>query len=548
MNLSWEDIEKQFEKEGRGNWNSAHLSIDLQAAKNPEKVAYVCVDSELKATEYTYQDTAQKSNQLAHLLKNLEVEKGDKIFVFLPRIIEAIISVFGIIKTGAVAGTLFSGFEEKALLDRLSDSSAKIVITDEQLFGRIEKVWPELPNLKHVIVVGKKPSHENIVSFEEVYQQPTEFSVVESDKEDSAFMLYTSGSTGKPKGIIHAHRALIQQFASFVEVFNPKSQDTYWCTADLGWITGISYILFAPVTFGIPTLYFEGRFSGEAWYAIIQNFKVSILYTAPTALRMLMGSGDNPSDYNFRSLRTIGSVGEPLNPEVIEWGKKVFDTTILDTWFQTELGSISIANKVGQNVKPGSMGKPLQGITAEVVDENGEILPKDQLGNLVIKPNNPSLMKEVWNNKEKFDSYFDKGWYHSGDMAYKDSDGYVFFSGRSDDIINTQGERIGPFEIESALLEHPLVIEAGAIGKPDELRGEIIKAFVVLSHDSEDNEELKEELCHFVKEQLGSPFYPREIEFVKSLPKTRSGKIMRRVLKAQDLGIDPGDLSSLDEQ
>lgn len=529
------------------NHNIAAQSLELQSLKNSDKIAYICISKDRKERHYTYFELNTKASQLANLLNSIDLKKNDHVFIYLPRAIESVISFFGILKTGAVAGVLFSAFEEQALLDRLLDSQAKIVITNNELYGRIKKIRNNLPELEHVIVVGGENLDNNDLPFESISNYSKTFETYVSSPDDNAFMLYTSGSTGKPKGILHAHRAIVQQVSSFRQVFDLKENDIFWCTADTGWITGVTYILISPVATGTTTIFFEGRFDPSTWYKLIQDQKITKLYTAPTALRMLMASEVKPSEFDFRSLKLIASVGEPLNTEVISWAQRIFDKTILDTWFQTELGSIAISNVPNIPVKPGSMGKPLEGIKAQIVDDNFNIAPHNTLGHLVIQPENTSIMKSVWQNPDKYQSYFKNNYYITGDIASIDQDGYFFFSGRSDDIINTQGERVGPFEIESALLAHPLVIESAAIGKPDELRGEIIKAFVVLSQGVENENELKEELIKFVKEQLGGPLYPREIEFVATLPKTRSGKIMRRVLKARELGQEVGDLSSLDE-
>ena len=547
--IHWEELQSYFLKIGSGNFNLSHLTLDHQAKLHPEKTAYICIDSDLKNKTYSYQYLKTHSNQFAHLLSSLTIKKGDRVFIYMPRIIESVIALTGIVKTGAVAGTLFSAFEEKALLDRLLDSQAKIVITTASLLGRIKKIKHLLTRLEKVIVVGElSETEDGIVSFSELEKFPEEFEIPLSKMEDDAFMLYTSGSTGKPKGIVHSHKVLLQQFSSLKQVFDPDEKDIYWCSADLGWITGVSYAVFGPLSHGLTSILFEGRFEPQAWFDILKKNNVSLFYTAPTAIRMLMASGVNKDTLDVKNLRIVASVGEPLNPEAIRWGIKVLKKTILDTWFQTELGSICISNTYNKEVKFGSMGLPLDGVVAEIVDENGRVTGSGTIGNLVLGTNMPSLLKSVWHNQEKYDSYFSHGWYYTGDLAYKDEDGYIFFTGRGDDIINTQGERVGPFEIESALIAHPLVIEAGVIGKPDKLRGEIIKAFVVLSEEVENEDVLVKELIDFVKEQMGGPFYPREIEFTTSLPKTRSGKIMRRVLKARELHLDPGDLSSIEKE
>jgi len=331
-------------------------------------------------------------------------------------------------------------------------------------------------------------------------------------------------------------------------VLDVQKSDVYWCTADLGWVTGVVYGVLGIWGVGGTAVVFEGRFSPENWYSVLEKYKVTVWYTAPTAVRMLMGSPIDVKQFDLSNLRHLCSVGEPLNPEAIWWGLEVFGLPFHDTWWQTELGGISITNFPVMDIKPGSMGKPFPGVVAAVVDDEGKELPDGKEGNLVLKPETVnSLMKTIWNNQEKFDSYFKNGWYISGDRAYRDEDGYFWFVGRADDVINTSGERVGPFEVESALVSYPDVVEAGVIGKPDEVRGEIIKAFVVVKPDIEQNDELKEKLKAHVKKHLAGHAYPREIDFIDKLPKTRSGKIMRRVLKAQELGLPIGDTSTLEE-
>jgi len=330
-------------------------------------------------------------------------------------------------------------------------------------------------------------------------------------------------------------------------VLDIHDNDTYWCTADPGWVTGIAYGILGIWSLGASSLVYGGRFDSEKWYSLLEKYKVNIWYTAPTAVRMLMRAGDKPvKKYNLKSLRHLCSVGEPLNPEAVKWSIKVFNRPFHDNYWQTETGGMAIANYPCMPIKPGSMGKPVPGIKAEIIDDKGRQLPPNKEGSLVIKPGWPSMMRGVWKNKKKYDSYFSKGWYVTGDKAFKDKEGYFWFVGRADDVIKTSGERVGPFEVESALVEHPAIVEAGVIGKPDKLRGEIIKAFITLKKGYKPSESLKKNLQKFVKKRLAGHAYPREIEFRKNLPKTRSGKIMRRVLKAQELGQAVGDTSTLE--
>lgn len=550
-NFSLKEAEKEIEFFSDGKLNAAYNAVDKHAEKN--KTALIYNSPEFEVETYTYDDLKTQTNKFANVLNDLKVKKGDRVFIFLPTIPERSFAFLGILKLGAIAGTLFSAFQEMALLDRLSDSGASVLITNPNLYPRIEKIWAKLPELKKVIIVERGstdlPGGENIVSYTEEMEKASEdFEVAHMDKDDLSYMLYTSGTTGKPKGVVHSHYDILHAILTTKNVLDVQDSDIYWCTADLGWVTGVVYATLGPFGLGATSVIFEGRFSPENWYKLIEKNKITVWYTAPTAIRMLMGSGVDPKKFNLSSLRNLSSVGEPLNPEAVVWGNEAFGLVFHDTWWQTELGGIAVTNFPSMDVKPGSMGKPFPGIVAAVVDEEGNELPTGQEGSLVIKPDTmTSLMKQIWGNPEKFDSYFKNGWYVSGDKAYIDADGYFWFLGRADDVINTSGERVGPFEVESALVEFPDIVEAGVIGKPDPVRGEIIKAFVVLKPDSKASDKMKEEITKFVKGKLAGHAYPREIEFIDKLPKTRSGKIMRRVLKARELGLPEGDTSTLED-
>lgn len=341
---------------------------------------------------------------------------------------------------------------------------------------------------------------------------------------------------------------MVQHYISGKYVLDLKEDDIYWCTADPGWVTGTSYGIFAPWLNRTTNVVVGGRFSPESWYDALEKLKVTVWYSAPTAFRMLMGASDDIIEkYDLSSLRHVLSVGEPLNPEVVKWGMDVYKLRIHDTWWMTETGAHMIVNFPSLDIKAGSMGKPLPGVEATIIDDQGNELPPNRMGNLALKKGWPAMMREIWKNKPKYDSYFIGDWYISGDSAYKDEEGYFWFQGRVDDVIMTAGERVGPFEIESKLVEHEAVQEAGVIGKPDPIRGEIVKAFIALREGYEPTDELKEEIRVFVKNGLAAHAAPREIEFKDSLPKTRSGKIMRRVLKAWELDLPAGDLSSMDD-
>lgn len=553
--FSWEKAKKELvEYFEDGRLNAAYNLVDRHAKNDKkDKVALLFESADGQTERYTYADLSRLSNQFANGLVSLEVEKGDRVFIFLPTLPERYVAFLGIIKLGAIAGTLFAAFQEEALLDRLSDSKAKIVVTNADLLPRIQKIWEKLPHLEKVILVekdsGSIPAGENLIAYTDFIEKgAVDFEAVPMRPEDSMYMLYTSGTTGKPKGVVHAHEDILQAMVTTKYVLDVHDTDIYWCTADLGWVTGVVYGVLGPLGLGATSVYYAGKFSAINWYNILQKHNVSIWYTAPTAIRMLMGASVDIKSFDFSSLRHLCSVGEPLNPEAVVWANELFGLPFHDTWWQTELGGISITNYPSMDIKPGSMGKPLPGVVAAVIDENGLEAEDGEEGSLALRPETvQSIMKTIWNNEEKYNSYFANGWYISGDKAYKDKDGYFWFIGRADDVINTMGERVGPFEVESSLVEHPVVVEAGVIGKPDELRGEIIKAFVVLHVGVSGTEELIDELKQHVKKHLSGHAYPREIEFIDKLPKTRSGKIMRRVLKAKELGLPMGDISGLED-
>lgn len=552
--FSWEEARKEIAYFTGGRLNAAYNAIDRHMHNGRRnKVALYCVDTKNELQKFTFQDLYYLSNRMANALTELGVQKGDRVFVFLPRIPELYITTIAIAKIGAVAGPLFSAFGEDALRDRLLDSGAKVVVTDPTLKKKLDGIQDQFPDLEYVIVVGADPSYlkEGDVSYEEITGAASDrFECEPMDPEDPLYLLYTSGTTGKPKGVVHVHGDIIGHHMTSKWVLDLRDDDIYWCTADPGWVTGTVYSIFGPWSNGTSIVIYEGRFDAESWYQLIDRLRITVWYTAPTALRMLMKAGDEVAyQHSLESLRHILSVGEPLNPEVIRWGMKVYGLPIHDNWWQTETGMQLIANLPCMTIKPGSMGKPLPGIQAAVVDETGQEVSSGKLGKLVVKPGWPAMLRTIWRNEEKFEEYFRiPGWYFSGDNAWKDEDGYFWFVGRADDVINTAGHRVGPFEVESALVEHPAVAEAGVIGKPDKERGEIIKAFIVLSNNVEASEELLKEIKEFTKHQLAEYAYPREIEVRENLPKTRSGKIMRRLLKAWELGLPAGDISSLEDE
>jgi acetyl-CoA synthetase len=540
--FKWKDHYKEIDFFS-GRLNAAYNAVDRHDV--PNKVALYWIGDK-EERKYTFRQMQNLSNKFANVLKKLSVKKGDRVFIFLPRVPELYISFLGILKTGAIAGTLFAAFGPKALKDRLENSSAKVLITDSHLRKRINEIRKDLPDLKKIIVIDK-PKKGDVDYKREMAMASRHFKVRMMKPDEPAFMLYTSGTTGKPKGVMHCHKAIVQEHLTAKWVLDLKPDDIYWCTADPGWVTGIAYSILGSWSNKVSSIVYAGRFDPDTWYKIIEKYQVSVWYTAPTAVRMLMRAGNAYKKYDMSSLRHICSVGEPLNPEPIYWGLKAFKLPFHDNWWQTEAGGILIANYPCMPIKPGSMGKPFPGVEAAIVDENGNKIRANKEGNLAIKPNWPAMMIKIWKNGKKYRSYFKKGWYISGDKAYKDNDGYYWFIGRADDVIKTAGERVGPFEVESALIEHKAIVEAAVIGKPDPLRGEIIKAFIILAKGYKPSKQLEEEIKTFIKKRLAGHAYPREIEFVDSLPKTQSGKIVRRLLKARELGLPVGDVSTLEK-
>ena len=549
-NFNWEEVNKNFTWNETGRVNMAYEAIDKHAKSDRKnKVALYYQDGSRKE-KYTFKEMKDFSNKAGNVLKNYgDVEKGDRVFIFMPRSPELYFALLGAVKLGAIVGPLFETFMEGAVRERLEDSEAKVLITTPELLERVP--LNDLPALKTVFLVGDNVEEGGkTVAFNPLFEQASkELHIEWLGREDGLILHYTSGSTGKPKGVLHAQNAMVQHYQTAKWVLDLKEDDVYWCTADPGWVTGTAYGIFAPWLVGASNVILGGRFSPEAWYEALQDYGVTVGYSAPTAFRMLMGAGqDAIKKYDLSQVRHVLSVGEPLNPEVIRWGMNAFGLRIHDTWWMTETGGQVICNYPCMEIRPGSMGKPIPGVKAAIVDNEGNEVPPYTMGNLAIAKGWPSMMRGIWNNQQKYESYFMPGdWYVSGDSAYMDEDGYFWFQGRIDDVIMTSGERVGPFEVESKLIEHAAVAEAGVIGIPDPVRGEIIKAFIALRAGYEPSDELKEEIRQFVKKGLAAHAAPRQIEFRDKLPKTRSGKIMRRVLKAWELNLPTGDLSTMED-
>ncbi|MFH1064435.1 MAG: acetate--CoA ligase [Candidatus Woesearchaeota archaeon] len=550
--FSYKNIEKELSWFKNGKLNAAHNAIDKHIntwRKNKVALYWIGDEGEKK---YTFLELSQLSNQFANALVKQNVNKEDRVFLFLPRIPELYISFLGALKTGAIAGTMFAAFGPDAIYDRLHDSGASVVVTSPELKPRIDKIRKNLPDLKTVIVTGSgtvNAKHGELRFDDMITGSSRRFKTRKMNPKDKAYMLYTSGTTGKPKGVVHTHYDIIHQYMTSKWVLDLQEEDVYWCTADPGWVTGISYGILGPWANGASSVVDARRFSAENWYDTLEKYQVTVWYTAPTAIRMMMKEGSKLAKrFDLSSLRHMCSVGEPLNPEAIYWGLETMGLVFHDNWWQTETGGILISNYPSMTVKPGSMGKPFPGIKAAIVDEFGKVKDIGKEGNLAIRPGWPSMMIEIWNNPAKYAEYFKNGWYITGDKAKMDKDGYFWFIGRADDVIKTAGHRVGPFEVESALVAHPAIAEAGVIGKPDETYGEIIKAFVSLNKGYKPSDALKKDIQQFMKKFHAGHAYPKEIEFRDNLPKTRSGKIMRRVLKCQELGLPVGDISTLEDE
>lgn len=505
--------------------------------------------------KYTYNDIRLASNTIGAFLRGLGIRPEERVCLFLDRVPELYLGFLGILKTGAVAQPLFSAFGEEALFVRLENAGTSAVITQKKHLSKVRKIVDRLPALRHIIIVdhdGASPLKDREVAFSLDKAAPVEHFEVHPTKAESPSVLhYTSGTTGMPKGVKHVHYSLISQYLTAKWVLDLRDDDIYWCTADPGWVTGTSYGIIAPFSLGVTQCVLDSGFSAEAWYRFIEKHRVTMWYSAPTAIRSLMKAGDElVRKFDLSCLRHLASVGEPLNSEAVVWSERVFGKPFYDTYWQTETGCIVISNYPGMEVRPGSMGKPFPGITGVILDPNkNEPYPvPGKIGLIGLKFDWPSRMRTYWNNEEAFNKKFRNNWYITGDRARLDADGYFWFAGRDDDIINTAGHLVSPFEVESALLEHPAVAESAVVGKPDPLNLEVVKAFVTLKPGFTASKDLELEIMNYIRKKLSPLAMPQEIEFVESLPKTRSGKIMRRILHAKEWGEEIGDTSTLENE
>jgi acetyl-CoA synthetase len=519
-----------------------------------DKLAIIHEGSEGQVRRFTYNDLRLLSNAFAAALKEWGIKPGDRVCLFMDKIPELYIGMLGILKLGAVAQPLFSAFMQESLETRLSDAGTRLVFTTKRHVRKVRKIRAQLPALEKVIVLDHDEAFkldERELSFSmDKAGRPEHFDVFPATVDSPSQLHYTSGTTGKPKGAQHVHGGIFSTFITTRWVLDVQPDDIYWCTADPGWVTGTSYGIIGPFATGTTQAILDAGFTASRWYEFIQKHKITMWYSAPTAIRMLMKEGLDPvKKHNLSSLRHLCSVGEPLNAEAVMWSEKAFGKPFYDTFWQTETGAIMIANYPGMKIKPGSMGKPFPGLTATVLDlkDKQPINKPGIVGLIAFKPGWPSMMRGYWNNEATYKQKFVNGWYTSGDRASIDEDGYFWFVGRDDDVINTAGHLVGPFEIESALLQHPAVAESAAVGKPDPVNMEVVKAFVALKPGFSANEDLELEIMNFVRKRLSPLAMPQEIEFVPSLPKTRSGKIMRRMLRAKEWGEPIGDTSTLED-
>ena len=541
-----------------GGINIAHEAIDRHVLANRgNKLALRWIGRDDQIRDYSYSALGAAANRLANVLLQHGVAKGDRVFSLLGRVPELYIAALGTLKNGSVFSPLFSAFGPEPIKARMTIGNAKVLITSEVFYRRKIEPWrKELASLEHVFLTECSSSLPagTIDLSAALAQAPDSFETVWTGPEDTALLHFTSGTTGRPKGAVHVHEAVVAHHVTGQFALDLHPDDVFWCTADPGWVTGTSYGIISPLSNGATLIVDQAEFDAERWYRILQEQKVTVWYTAPTAIRMLMKVGAEIANrYDLSKLRLMASVGEPLNPEAVVWGVEAFGKPFHDNWWQTETGGIMISNYTSMDVKPGSMGRPLPGITAGIVErlEGGtvrEITKPMAMGELALRPGWPSMMRTYLNEEERYRKCFVGGWYLTGDLAMRDDEGYYWFVGRADDVIKSAGHLIGPFEVESALMEHPAVAEAGVIGIPEPTVGEVVKAYVALKNGFGPSEALRKELLGHARQRLGPAVAPKDIAFRQNLPKTRSGKIMRRLLKARELGLPEGDISTLESE
>ena len=556
--FSWAGARAELSGLPGGGLNIAYEALDRHVvAGRGERLAMRWLGRDGAVRDFTYAELTAETNRFANLLRSLGVKKGERVYSLLGRTPEFFFAALGALKAGCVFTPLFSAFGPEPIRARVEIGEANVLVTTEAFYRRKVEPWRgEIASLRHILLTdcaGDAPSRTVALEPSLARMEPV-FETEPTSPDDMALLHFTSGTTGRPKGAIHVHEAVVAHHVTGRLALDLRPGDIFWCTADPGWVTGMSYGVISPLTNGATLIVDQAEFDAERWCAILQDQKVSIWYTAPTAIRMLMKAGaEIPRRFDLSALRFMASVGEPLNPEAVAWGMEAFGKPFHDNWWQTETGGIMIANYAAMDVKPGSMGRPLPGVAAGIVERDAdgsirEIAKPMAMGELALRPGWPSMMRGYLHEEERYRKCFADGWYLTGDLAMRDSDGYYWFVGRTDDVIKSAGHLIGPFEVESVLMEHPSVAEAAVIGLPDPVSGEMVKAYVALRTGFEPGEDLRRELLGHARKRLGAVVAPKDIAFRQNLPKTRSGKIMRRLLKARELGLPEGDLSTLESE
>ncbi len=556
--FSWAQARRLLDGLPGGGLNIAYEAVDRHVlAGRGGKLALRWLGRDGRVLDFTYSALSAAVNRFGNVLAQRGIRKGGRVFSLLGRVPELYIAALGTLKNGSVFSPLFSAFGPEPVKARMAIGEAQVLITSEALYRRKVEPWrKELASLKYVFLTecSSDPPAGTASLEAAMAAGPDTFETVWTSPGDMALVHFTSGTTGLPKGAVHVHEAAVAHNITGRLALDLHAGDMFWCTADPGWVTGTSYGIISPLTNGATLIVDQAEFDAERWYRILEEQKVTVWYTAPTAIRMLMKAGAGIAKrFDLSSLRLMASVGEPLNPEAVVWGVEAFGKPFHDNWWQTETGGIMISNFLSMDVKPGSMGRPLPGIAAGVVEriEGGgvrEIGEPMKVGELALRPGWPSMMRAYLNEEERYRKCFRGGWYLTGDLAMRDEEGYYWFVGRADDVIKSAGHLIGPFEVESLLMEHPAVAEAGVIGIPEPAAGEIVKAFVALKSGFEASDALRKELLGYGRSRLGPTVAPKDIAFRQDLPKTRSGKIMRRLLKARELGMPEGDISTLESE
>jgi acetyl-CoA synthetase len=542
---------------GRG-LNIAHEAVDRHATgPRAQRVALRCVGRDGRTSGVTYASLAASTNRCANALVGLGVRPGDIVVTLAGRIPELYVAALGTLKTGAIFSPFFSAFGPEPICARMNIARARILVTTEALYRRkVASCRDQMPSLEHVLLIGDGTQPTTVTGTLDfgalLAAAPDTFTIPPTDPQAPALLHFTSGTTGLPKGALHVHEAVVAHHATARAALDLHDDDIFWCTADPGWVTGTSYGIIAPLTHGITSIVDDGDFDAERWYRLVAAQRVSVWYTAPTAIRMMMRAGTAlVRQHDVSSLRFLASVGEPLNPEGVLWGLEAFGLPFHDNWWQTETGGIMVANYAACEIRPGSMGRPLPGVDATIVRRlpDGGVAVIDEpgvQGELALRRGWPSMFRGYWRDEARYAKCFAGDLYLTGDLARRDVDGYFWFVGRADDVIKSSGHLIGPFEVESALLEHAAVAEAAVIGKPDPVAYEIVKAFVALKAGHAPSDDLRQDLLGFARVRLGAAVAPKEIAFVDAVPKNRAGKIMRRLLKARELGLPEGDTSTLE--